>query len=85
MSVSDPTSPKYGQFLSNTEVHELLAPSQQTTDAIHTWLNSNGITATPATPNSDFLVADVTVAQAESLLATEYCPHHARTHYLLRT
>lgn len=76
MRVSDPDSEQYGQHLSNEEVHALVAPDDAHIAAVKNFLKKHGITAICLTPNCDMVQADVTVSQAEKLLATEYHELH---------
>merc|ERR1712166_149030 len=69
---SDPTSPQYGQHLTNLQVHDMIAPSSQNLNVVYEWLQSHGITAQPASPNHDWIRALVTIGQAEELLQAEY-------------
>ena len=76
---SDPRSSRYGQHLSVEEVHDLFAPSQETVDHVRTWLESEGISADriSQSANLQWMQLDVSVAEAERLLRTEY---HQYTH-----
>jgi len=68
---STPGSPLYGEWLSNDEVHALVAPPTSSIDAVMDHLRSFGVPptsiATP-TPNSDFIIATVDIATAEAIL-----------------
>jgi tripeptidyl-peptidase-1 len=70
--VSDPKSPAYGQHKSNDEVHSLVAPSPAAIASVQAHLESHGIVTSPATPNSDMIVAQTTVRHAEAALGCEY-------------
>ena len=82
-SVSDPDSPKYGEFLTRDEVHALTAPSAVTKSAVRAWLGS---AAVEATPSGDFVTLDTTVGVAEKLLSAEYWTftHAASGHTVTR-
>ena len=70
LAVSDPLSSSYGQHLSNERVHQMIAPSQESVGAVVSFLDSHGVQEYKSmTPNSDFIVAEVTVEKAEELLA----------------
>lgn len=89
MAVSDPDSSRYGQHLSNEEVHAMIAPTQESLNAINTHLKALGITPVSMTPNEDFLKVDVTVQQAEELLQAEYyemkhVSHKASVHRVMK-
>merc|ERR1719486_49457 len=72
LEVSDPDSEKYGKHLSNEQVHALVAPKQESIDAIMEHLSKHGVKGVAATPNSDIITADVTISLAEKLLSTKY-------------
>lgn len=74
MDVSHPNSPKYGQWLSASEVHELFAPADEAVRAVKQWLTSFGIE--PArivhSANKGWLAFDATADEAEALFDTEF-------------
>ena len=72
--ISDPDSINYGQFLTNQEVNDLVAPSVETISKVTTWLSNNAAidTTIEATPNKDFLHVDTTIAEAEQLINGKY-------------
>lgn len=72
LSVSDPRSPAYGRHLSREEVASLTAPSEESILRVKEWLSQNVIVPSFSSMNQDFITAEVTVAQAEVLLNTEY-------------
>jgi tripeptidyl-peptidase-1 len=71
LDVSDPDSPRYGQHLSNTAVHDLVAPTARCSAAVDAFLR--GFQTTRASPNGDFVQATLTVAEAEDLLQVGAC------------
>jgi tripeptidyl-peptidase-1 len=72
MSVSDPQSSRYGQHLSNQQVHDLVAPEPKSVQSVMAFLKGHGVEGVSVTPNSDIITAEVTLAQAERLLDTTY-------------
>eukprot|EP00933_Yihiella_yeosuensis_P058104 TRINITY_DN5832_c0_g2_i1.p1 TRINITY_DN5832_c0_g2~~TRINITY_DN5832_c0_g2_i1.p1 ORF type:complete len:607 (+),score=132.36 TRINITY_DN5832_c0_g2_i1:73-1821(+) len=70
--VSDPDSPDYGKHLSNEEIQKLTAPDEKHLKVVREFILSHGAVPEAATPNSDFITAEVSVALAEKMLATEY-------------
>jgi len=72
LAVSTPTSPRYGQHLTNEEVHNLVAPLASDIEAVMTHLENHGVKGRKATPNGDMIAATVPVSMAETLLATRY-------------
>ncbi|GIC88032.1 S53 family peptidase [Aspergillus udagawae] len=77
MQVSDPRSSRYGQHFSVEEVHDLFAPSQETVDHVRTWLESEGISADRISQSANrmWLQFDISAAEVERLLRTEYFLH----------
>jgi tripeptidyl-peptidase-1 len=72
LRTSDPSSPDYGQHFANDEVQRLTAPQPHHLAAVEHFLQQKGLQAGRATPNGDFVVATVTVAEAEELLSARY-------------
>ncbi|KAM5543738.1 hypothetical protein V8D89_002355 [Ganoderma adspersum] len=72
LNVSDPSSDKYGQHLSKSEVEALVAPSSQSVSAVKAWLQGHGLTATSVSPAGDWLQIDTDVSKANSLLAADF-------------
>jgi len=72
LEVSDPDSKFYGQYLTNDEVHSLIAPDSSSIQEVKEFLASHGLVGVAHTPNSDFIEVHVTVAQAEKMLNCEY-------------
>ena len=77
--VADPDSPKFGQHLSNVEVHRLVEPSVESVTAVEAFLARAGVAPSDIrrSLNDDVLSATVSVAAAERLLGAEY---HVFTH-----
>ncbi|KAI1796803.1 family S53 protease-like protein [Ganoderma leucocontextum] len=71
-SVSDPSSSKYGQHLSKADVEALVAPSQDTKDAVGSWLRDNGLNATTISPAGDWIAINVPVSQANTLFEANF-------------
>lgn len=74
MEVSDHESPKYGQHYSSEEVAEIFAPSQESVDAIRTWLHESGIIASRVSQsfNKQWLQFDASTEELSALLKTKY-------------
>ncbi|KAI0663745.1 subtilisin-like protein [Cubamyces menziesii] len=74
LDVSDPESPNYGGHWSPAKVAATFRPSSESVDTVRGWLAESGIGAERVrlTPGASWLVANVTVAEAEELLGTEY-------------
>ncbi|CCM06013.1 uncharacterized protein FIBRA_08256 [Fibroporia radiculosa] len=74
MDVSHPHSSNYGKHWSAAKVAETFRPTAETVDTVRAWLTGSGIEANRVklTSNGGWLTADVSVAEAERLLGTEY-------------
>jgi tripeptidyl-peptidase-1 len=72
--VSDPDHARYGQHLSAEEVDELVAPSTETHDLVHDWLQENGVDVDNLGYSSakDWIVFPLPIEMVESLLDAEY-------------
>ena len=79
LAVSDPSSPSYGQHLTNAAVHELVKPLDAAIEAVEAFLTSHGAQPQRATPNGDMITAVVTFAQAEEMLGATYMRFEHRT------
>eukprot|EP01084_Bolivina_argentea_P261446 441808_1 len=75
LNVSNPLHSKYGQYLSNTDIHEMIKPSHSTINVIQQWLLSFDIeqhNINNKTINGDFLTALTTVETAQNILNCTY-------------
>lgn len=74
--VSDPQHARYGQHLSVDEVNELVRPADATINEVEQWLVRSGVdlsdAATTWTPAKTWVTFPIKVADAETLLNTEY-------------
>lgn len=72
--VAHPESPFYGQHWTALDVAKKFAPSTETIDAVKEWLADSGIDGERLrlTPSKGFIEVEVTAAEAEALLDTEY-------------
>jgi subtilase family serine protease len=76
-SSSDPSSPKYGQYWSAENVHDMFAPPEETVSAVMDWLTSSGIHRDRLvhTDNKGWIAFDASVQEVEGLLLTEFYEH----------
>ena len=74
MDVAHPESPNYGAHWTPAKVAQTFRPTKEAVDTVRTWLAQSGIAPERVRLSSGggWLNADVTVAEAESLLGTEY-------------
>ncbi|KAH9830767.1 peptidase S8/S53 domain-containing protein [Rhodofomes roseus] len=70
--VSTPSSANYGQYLTREEAAAFVAPSDETTSAVNTWLAEHDVTATPLTPAGDWIGFTVPVSKANEMFAADY-------------
>jgi len=77
LEVSDPSNPtRYGQHLTHGEVEKLVSPHPSSIRAVSSWLESEGFGGRVGTTVSNgFMVANMTVAEAERLLNTRYATY----------
>ena len=72
VEISDPKHVRYGQYLTASEIRELVAPSQETTEQVRTWLADHGIPDPYFHPGNDWISIVISVEKAEQLLQTSY-------------
>jgi len=72
MQVSSPSSPHYGNHLSNEEVHALTAPAPEHIEAVKAFLKMHGVEGEALTPNGDMIAVTVQVRVAERMLSSSY-------------
>ena len=79
--VSHPDSPNFGKHWTHEEIANKFAPSGETVDAVKSWLVSSGIAPERISRSQSlgWLKFDATVAEAESLLKTEYHVYKHKT------
>ncbi|KAF9464795.1 tripeptidyl peptidase A [Collybia nuda] len=87
--VSDPEHARYGAHLSKTEVEELVAPHQDSIDAVNVWLETHGldVTSLARSPAKDWITIKVPIGLAEKMLDTKYhvWKHISSGAHLVRT
>ncbi|XP_003512905.2 tripeptidyl-peptidase 1 isoform X1 [Cricetulus griseus] len=67
-AVSDPSSPRYGKYLTLEDVSELVQPSPLTLHTVQKWLLAAGARNCHSVTTQDFLTCRLSVWQAELLL-----------------
>lgn len=72
--VSDPQSSKYGQYLTASQIQELVAPKSEHRSAVEQWLSESSIPYEVV--NGEVIEASITVEAAKALLKTNF-------HYML--
>jgi tripeptidyl-peptidase-1 len=75
LSVSDPRSPRYGQFLSSAEISAMTAPSPADTEAVARWL-SPACTFAKVDHATGIIRATLNVKDASTLLDTKFSRVH---------
>ncbi|KAF7293014.1 Family S53 protease-like protein [Mycena indigotica] len=71
-AVSDPSSPRYGQHLTQKQVARYIKPSDDSLAAVTSWLRQHEISAVPISPAGDILQIQITVSQANSLFNAQF-------------
>ncbi|KAJ5670945.1 hypothetical protein N7507_000072 [Penicillium longicatenatum] len=74
MEMSNPSSSRYGKHMSESEVHDLFAPSDESVDTVRSWLESFGISKDRISQsvNKQWIQFDAGADELEKLLHTEY-------------
>ena len=75
MAVSTPSNDRYGDFLNKDQVFNMLAPKQESIDAVKTWIKTMNIDEKDIiswTPNSDIIKVKTSILIAEALLNCQY-------------
>ncbi|RPD60128.1 subtilisin-like protein [Lentinus tigrinus ALCF2SS1-7] len=74
LDIADPTSHNYGKHWTAEQVAATFRPSQDSVDTVHSWLvNGGGVDLQQIAIGSDGSISvNVTVSEAENLLAAEY-------------
>ncbi|KAK6523176.1 hypothetical protein TWF694_006071 [Orbilia ellipsospora] len=71
IEMSTPDHVSYGNHMTQAQIDAMLRPHEETTNAVKTWLESQGLSK-DLTFKNDWIVLDTTVGQAESLLQAKY-------------
>ncbi len=69
-AISDPTSARYGQWLSNAAFDASYGPSSASVGAVQGWLRSEGFQVTTTLPSGMYVEASGSVAKVESVFGT---------------
>ncbi|XP_028908370.1 tripeptidyl-peptidase 1 [Ornithorhynchus anatinus] len=86
LAVSNPTSPRYGKYLTLDEVATLVRPSGLTLSTVHKWLGAAGARDCQTVATQDFLECRFTAGLAEQLLAgAEFHRYEAGGQRLVRS
>ncbi|KAJ7436210.1 family S53 protease [Mycena latifolia] len=70
--ISTPGNTRYGQYLTQDEVGQFISPSEETFSQVNSWLSSHNLTSAPITPAGDWISLNMTVSQANALLAANF-------------
>lgn len=70
LAVSTPDNAKYGQHYDGLELRSLLAPTDETSSTVISWLQDNNITS--IADDSDWILFQTSVGAANKLLNTEF-------------
>ena len=72
VEVSDPSHARYGEHLTAAEVHDMVAPSDETVGLVSAWLREHGISNAGIAPSKDWISVVLPIEKAEELLQTSY-------------
>lgn len=72
LELSDPSHARYGQYMSASEIRDLIAPSVETVDTVRDWLLEHKISEAVLSPNRDSFEVVLPVEKIKELLATTY-------------
>ena len=88
LEVSDPDSPKYGEYLTTSQITDIVAPLSESIAKIEYWLKTHGVTDCRLVANRDYLNCKMTCDQAEHLLTGTtffYFEHHNHVKRVIRS
>ncbi|KAH8678016.1 peptidase S8/S53 domain-containing protein [Xylariales sp. PMI_506] len=72
-NIATPGHELYGNHLSQDAIDSMIAPKDESKDAVLQWLGDNGLAdAASVSPRGNFITVEATVSQVEKLLGTEY-------------
>eukprot|EP01114_Cavostelium_apophysatum_P020191 TRINITY_DN6700_c0_g1_i1.p1 TRINITY_DN6700_c0_g1~~TRINITY_DN6700_c0_g1_i1.p1 ORF type:complete len:755 (-),score=176.12 TRINITY_DN6700_c0_g1_i1:27-2291(-) len=77
--ISDPNSKQYRNFLSHKQIRKLIAPSEEEVQLVKNYLERSGASNVQLHDSGDFLTAEISVADAESMLDTVFKQYHHPT------
>ena len=86
--MSDPDSENYGKHLTIDQVNDLIQPTDESLNAVESWLSSNGVSKSQLTysPAKDWIKVSLPVSKVETLLDTKYSVYqHSDGSKLIRT
>ncbi|KAK9776698.1 putative Peptidase S53 domain-containing protein [Seiridium cardinale] len=74
MEVSHPSSPKYGQYWSTSEVHDLFAPAEEAVKSVKGWIASFGIEPSRIahSDSKGWLAFDASASEVEAMFDTQF-------------
>lgn len=72
LELSDPSHARYGQYMSASEIRDLIAPPAETIDMIRDWLSEHEICDAVLSRTRDSFNVVLPVGKIEELLATTY-------------
>ncbi|QDS72513.1 hypothetical protein FKW77_000095 [Venturia effusa] len=86
--VSDPDSPRYAQYLSRDQLHDLVKPSSRGREAVINWLATSGASGRNVMTNGNRISFSLTVQEANDLMDTEFLTYRStseQTRTVVRT
>lgn len=72
LELSDPSHARYGQYMSASDIRDLISPSTEAVEMVRDWLLEHKITEPVLSPTGDSFNLVLPVEKVEELLATTY-------------
>ncbi|KAF2030683.1 subtilisin-like protein [Setomelanomma holmii] len=72
MDVSSPSSSRYGQHLTRSELKDLIKPRAESSDAVLSWLEASGIESRDITNNGEWINFNAPIKRAEEMMGTKF-------------
>lgn len=72
LDIADPDSASYGQWLTKENVDSYMQPRAESAAAVKRWLSGHGIQDRKRSDAGDWMSAQMTVAQARSVLGADF-------------
>ena len=72
LEISDPSHERHGQHLTAAEIHDIVAPSEESVRLVQEWLAEHGISNAAMNPSKDWISVLIPIEKAEQLLQTSY-------------
>ncbi|KAI4601554.1 hypothetical protein KJ359_011684 [Pestalotiopsis sp. 9143b] len=72
LAIATPGNEKYGQHMTRDEIDAIIAPKEESRQAVFEWLGNNSLPNAALNERGNIIIVNATVTQAEQLLNTKY-------------